>query len=302
MATWTDLFDAEILPLPKQVCLFVGELSSLVWDKVNEAASKYNTRQRIESIQDIASSRFGDNDDTAYIAVNPSDELLHILANQLSSGMVESLFILMDEAPKDNADFEVVKKKAQHSKHYYVITAPKAETAQAKMVSFFLLRWAVTRDSCFKVCAMLDFSPGKLYLFDLAMRVSTDGKVLASSKTAVIIDELLGSDTPNLVVNNILSGKPFDQEYSREFNDKVIRFMDNLFYNARIIHNAISAGHQTAAAVGKATGLSQFAVHQSWGVAKAYNSAQLRYCVELLEYAKMNVENPEVLSTISKVW
>lgn len=302
MATWNDLMDAEIYPLPKQTALFVGEISALVWDKVREATSKYGFQQRIEDPSDLSHGSYGMNDDTAYVAVNPSSELMATLASLLKSHMVESLFVLMDEAPKGNKDFEVIKKRAQHNKNYYTVTPPKSEQAQAKMASYFLLRWAVSKETSFKVCAMLEFSPGKLYMFDKSMRTILQGQVLPSSQTQVIVDALLGTDTPNLVVNDILTGRYIDHSYDTEFNDGVLRFLHSLVYHAKLIKISMSQGNQTVSAVNKATSIPVFLVHRSWNLANSYSEDQLNHSDKLIQLGFKYKNNPELISTLSRVW
>lgn len=304
MAGWSDLYDRSIPSIPKQVFLSVGEVSSLVWDTVNSALSGYDFYVRASKPEDLSYTMTELGANSAYLIVDPSPDLMKSLAMLLKGGATEAVFVIMSKAPAKEDDYlHVLKTKAQASKLYFTISAPKTEAAQDKMVSFFLMRWAVTRETCFKACNALDYSPGKLYQFDHLMLLSTGGQVLPSSQTQVIVDELLGTDSPNTVVGRILEGRPVESDYTEKFTEDVLNFLLSLALHAKRILGSWRTGNSTVSSASKETGLSQFLILRAWPLADTLNDEQLSRLIKVIEFGLRNVAgNPEVLATVSRAW
>lgn len=305
MAGYPELFETQVTSFPKQVFLCVGELSSLVWDVVHRALGEYDFFVRVEREADLSFSLSGMGANAAYLLVDPPDPLLASARALIQGGGTEAMFILVSEDPSkyDKANFEYIKKKAQQSKNYYTITAPKADQAKAKMVSYFLMRWAVPRDTSHKVCSMLDYSPGRIYLFDKQFLALTGGQVLPSSQTQGLVDELLGEDTPNMVVMRILTGTPVDLTFDEAFTYQVLSFLHGLIVNAKMIQASQRGGNVTAPAISKDLGITIFQVVRSMGIANSYSPSELRRCEDLILFGFENVSgNPDLLSVISRTW
>lgn len=304
MAGWSDLYDRSIPSIPKQVFLSVGEVSSLVWDTVNTALAGYDFYVRASKPEDLSYTMTELGANSAYLIVDPSPDLMHSLAQLLKGGATEAVFVILSKAPsKEDEDHRILKTKAQSSKLYFTISAPKTEAAQDKMVSFFLMRWAVTRETCFKACNALDYSPGKLYQFDHLMLLSTGGQVLPSSQTQVIVDELLGTDSPNTVVGRILEGRPVEEDYTEKFTEDVLSFLLSLALHAKRILGSWRTGNSTVSSASKETGLSQFLILRAWPLADSLDDEQLSRLIKVIEFGLRNVAgNPEVLSTVSRAW
>lgn len=305
MATWSDLLGAKIPSLPKQVFLCTGEISTLVWDAVHQTLKGYDFYVRVGSQGDLRYSVAALGTNAAYLVVDPDDLILKAVEDLIRSGATEAVFILIsgDGTDLDKETFDYVKKKSQQSKQYYTITAPKGEQARSKMESFFIMRWGVSRDLSQKTCSILEYSPGQLYQFDKQFMLCTDGQVLPSSHTQSLVDELLGSDTPNLVLMKIASRIPVDMNFGEDFTYKALKMLHNLLNHARIIQGAWYNGESTVAGVAKATGLSHFLVLRAWGLAEAYGKETLKDCEDLVLFGMDNVSgNPELLSVISRTF
>lgn len=304
MAGWAELLEARLLSTPKRVFLCTGEISSLVWDKILEALAGYDFYVRVEKDTDIGYSLSGYGANTAYLLVDPSNEVLKAAEALVRSGGTDAIYILISGEPDkyDKGIYEYLKKKAQQSKGYYTVTVPKAEQARNKMVSHFLMRWGVARDTSQRVCAALEYSPGQIYLFDKQFLLCTGGQVLPSSHTQGLVTELLGQDSPNMVVNRIFSRTPVDLQFGEDFTYRVLKFLHTLVTHARVIHGAWSTGATSLAEVSKSTGLTQFLVLRAWGIAENYDPKALRKCEDLVLFGMENTGNPDLLSVISRVW
>ena len=304
MAGWSELFESRPRKVSKQVFLCSGELSGLVWDRVNQGLSSYDFHYRVSKPGELGTpTMFGM--ESAYLVVDPSMDMLNAVENSIRSGSTESYFVLISgEVSSDmKPHLEFIKKKAQHSKHYYVISAPKTEQAQSKMESYFLMRWAVSRETSSRVCSIMEYSPGLLYLFDQQFLLCTDGRVLPSTTTKKLVDKILGTDTPNLVLASIVNGEPVDIDFDEDFTYKVLMFLHTTIQHARMIHSAWKDGNSTIATASKATGLTQYYVHRAWGLAESTNPQQLRSQEDLILYGLQNYsQNPEMLSVISHLW
>lgn len=304
MATWSELLESKIPALPKQVFLCSGETSSaLVWDKLNQILGGYDMHMRVASAEDLSYATFGHSKSLAYVVVNPNTDLLNKIEEVIRGGCIESFFILMEGAtlPKDQAT-EYIKKKAQQCKQYYTITVPKSETAQMKMASFFMLRWSVTKDQAFSVCSLLDFSPARLYLFDIQFRMIIGSSVLSSAAAKNIIEELLGTEAANMVASNILNSVPLAETYSAEFNQEVLGFLANLIDSALAIKAAWSAGASTMSAVCKESGITQFQASRAWGLAHAYSEERLKETRNHLALGFKYADQPDVLGVLSRIF
>ena len=303
MAGWAELLTLSVRSLPKQVFLCVGEQSSLVWDVVHKALAGYDTFVRVESDIDLSYAMTGLGNNAAYLLVDPTPELLGTAEALVRGSTSEAVYILMSAPPTNLAGLEYLKKKAQQSKLYFTVTAPKGEAAQQKMVSFFLMRWGLTRAIAHRACAMLDFSPGKLYQFDKSLMLATGGQVLPSSQTQALVDSLLGADTQNTVVAKIIEGQGLDADFDETFTRQVLNFIFGLVLNAKRLHGAWEAGNTTVADAGKAAGLTQYQTLQAWPLAELFPLEALRRKEKILSFMYQNYRgNPETLSTLAQLW
>ena len=305
MAGWSDLFEFEGKPLPKQTMLVVGEVSSLVWDRVNDLLDQYDQVVRVEDVQNLHYSLGGAGSRIAYLMVDPTEDVLEQAVQVMRKGSTESFFFLVSGDPSQypKSSFDFVKRKAQQSRMYFTLSAPKTEAAQSKMVSYFLMRWRVTNETSSKVCSILKYSPGALYLFDKQFIMCTGGQVLPSTQTKEIVSELLGNDTPSLIVYNIIYGVGVDELFDNEFTHKVLSLLHTVLMDARLIQGASSQSHTTVSAICKFTKLTQFQVLRAGGLADDYTVADLRACESLITWAMENSKgNPDLLSVVSRLW
>ena len=306
MSNWMDLLETELAPPPKAVGLFVGEMSSLVWDKVMRAVKSYDLYYRVTSPQDFSYSTSAIGARVAFLVVNPTTEVLKALEKVVrSGGRTEAIYIMVDGdiASSQKEHFEYLKKRAQASKMYYLVNSPKSDSAKEKLISYFIVRWAVTQELSFRVASALEYSPGMLYEFDKQFRLCTDGQVLPSTQSRKLVDELLGSDTSTMVVTRILSQTPVDLLFNSDFTYRVLSFLHGLLTNAKRIQSAWKDGAYNVSTLSKSTGLTQFNVSRSIGIAERYSPNQLNKCEDLVLFGMENVErNPEVLSVVSRLW
>lgn len=302
MATWDDLVEASLPPIPKQVVLITGEISSLVWDRVMTALKGYGVYIRPESDRDMSFAITSLGVTSAYLLVNPSEELISAAEKLVRGGSTDSIYILVEGGMSDNDSLDYLKRKAQQCKAYFTVTPPKTDQAKLKMATYFQMRWGVTRTTSFKACTLLDFSPGRLYMFDKLFLAATGGRVLPSSETQHLIDQLLGSDAPNTVVSRILEGAPIEAEYSAEFSSKILRVILNVILDAKIVKNSILRGNSTVANVCKDTGLTQFQVVRCYGVAEAHSLAALVHRERVLRFGLTHSSQPDVLSIIAQLF
>lgn len=299
MASWADLVSTTLPSIPKQVVLVTGEISSLVWDKVREALHGYSTYTRVLTPKDLSYALTSLGTSSAYLLVNPSPLLIEAASDLIRGGCTDSMYVLIDDVPKDADAIDYLKKKAQQCKAYYTISAPKTDQAKSTMASVFQMRWGVTRDSAFRVCTMLDFSPGRLYQFDQLFLRATGGKVLPSSETNAVLTQLLGADSPNTVVAHILEGRPVEMNYSAEFSSQILRVMLSVILDAKVVRGAMDRGCTNVSTITKDTGLSQFQVVRAFGAAEAWSVRALIHREKMLRFGLENVTQPDVLSIVS---
>lgn len=303
MANWNDFLEVEITNKPKQVFLVTGEVSSMVWDKVSSTLQKYESYFRVSEPAHIGNS-LSVGVEVAYLVVDPSPNMLSVIESTIRSGASDSFFIIFngEVPPSMKEQILYIKNKSQLCKLYFNLTAPKTDNARDKMYSFFVMRWSVTRDTARQVCSILEHSPGALYQFDKQFLLVTGGQVLASTKTKKLVEELLGNDTPSLVVSNIVNGKHIDTNFDAEFTLKVLNFLHTTVNNSRLIQVAWDNGNSTVPAVSKYSGLPNIAVLRAWGFAEKYRGESLRQCEDLIALGLENYHNPELLSTLSRIW
>lgn len=304
MANWDSLFEASFVNKPKQVFLATGEISALVWDKVSDTLNKYDSHFRVSEPSQLGSSMsMGSN--VAYLLVDPTPVLLNMVERSIREGASDSFFLVFNgEVPEESKDqLKYVKTKAQQCKTFFTVTPPKTDTARSKMLSFFVLRWSVSKEIAHQVCSILEYSPGALYLFDRQFLLATDGQVYASSKTKKLVEELLGSDTPSLVVSNIVNGVHFDTKFDENFTLKVLKFLQSIINQSRLIHSAMDNGNTTVQSISKFTGIPMFLVLKSIGFAEMYRGKALRAREDLVLFGLSNYHgNPELLSTLARLW
>ena len=304
MAGWSDLFESGSDDLPRHAFLAVGEISSLVLDEVAVKMKQYSAVIKVRAAQDMYYSLSGTGTRVAYVLNDPTPEVLDAAANLLKQNTGEAFYFLISKEPSHypKESFDYVKKKAQQSKQYYTISAPKSDAAKDKMVGYFLMRWGVTRDTSQMVCSILGYSPGMLYQFDKQFMLCTGGNILPSTQTQRIVEELLGTDTPSLIVHHIVTQKPVDLDFSPEMSSRVLNLLHSVLMDARLVQGAMSTGATSVSAVSKDTKLSQFKVLQAWSLAEAYSTMELRNNEKILLWAMDNEGNPDVLSVVSHVW
>lgn len=301
MAGWSELFESEPKARPRLTFLCFGDISSLVLDKVMQALQEYKTWVRVENPIDMSTST-GSN--TAYLLVDPSQELLDFVQRFIREGGSESYFVLMSQEVKTtgNPSLEYIKRKAQQCKSYYSISAPRTDSARDKMVSFFLLRWAVTRETSHRVVSSLSYSPGELYQFDRQFLLATGGVVLPSTETHRIVNSLLGADTPSMVVSEIVYGSKIDAEFSPEFNRKVMAYLQSSIHQGLLIQAAWRNGSTNPTDIAKDTGLTKFQVTKSTWAAEMFEPHQLRRGNKILQGLLGFEDSPEFISVLSRVW
>ena len=296
MATWIDLYEATsgFVSKPKVVCLVVGEQSSFTEDRVRGWLNEYPVVHR-----SVQLSKGFDSLHSATYLISPSDETIREVVRDIKSGSSESYFISMPHMDK-TPDTEFIKKKAQQNKMYYTISSPTSESAQKRMVSFFVVRWGVGTDAAYKVCSSLNFSPGHLYNFDKMFLLSTGGAMLPSTKTNALIDNLLGDDTETMVVQKLLTKHTLHKPYSREFTSRVLSHVSTLVNDSLVLKGAAEAGMMTFKELSQFTGLSMYEVSRSFELSEMYSRDRLEYINSVVMYGISNSDNMETLAVVSQ--
>ena len=303
MSGWVDLFNMQANPLLKRaVSLVVGDESLLVWNYVNTEVNKYDIKIVARSLEDITYN-ISQSLPTIMVVVKPDSDMLKMLSSVITSGTNIHFIVLTDaNSIKDNPQlFSVIKKNAQGCKSYYTISSPKTDAARDKMVSFFIMRWGMSKDLSQHVCAMLGYSPGSLYVFDYQYNICTDSQMVSSTKAYSIVDELLGNDNVNTVVSKLVNGNVVDQEYPVEFTNTILNTIAKLINMARRVQHVHAISDGKVSTISRLAGLTQFEVVSSIGWANAYNSKQLRDKEDIVHFGLDNL-NTDTLSVVSRLW
>lgn len=304
MATWVELEDSPARLLTRQVMLCVGEISSLVWDKVQSILHSMDYYVHVEDPHQMVIGSSLTSSSSAYLVVNPNSEMLRAVENFLRSSPVESVILLSgDEVETEGKDaFNYIKKKAQQSKKYFSISAPKSETAREKMITHYRMKWGVSTEASHKVCSVLEFSPGKLYLFSQQFLMTTGGRVLPSSRTNSIIEELIGEDSPSMVVMWILNHKPVNTEFSVEYTNKVLGFLLMLVNDSIAVNSVMNQGVSQTTQISRDAGVPVFRVLRAMGMATKHSYKTLSKYQQRVIWGFQHRDQPNLLSVLSRVW
>lgn len=300
MANWNDLLNAKLVPKKGQVFLSYGDDSALVWDSIHHLASESEYTIRVEDESDLA---YQLPLPTAYILKNPKPKIVDLVAGLLKSGSSDSYFVVItsNTLPKSET-MEYMKRKSQQYKLYFNITAPKSERPRENMITFFSLRWGVTRDQATRVCALLEFDPGKLYLFDQQyLLVGGDG-MLSSAQSQKLLDELLGDSSQHLVASRILNRQVVDGTYDSDFNYQILSYLSATLSHMFEVQMSTFRGNVTISTIAKDTGLSQYQVLSCAGWAEDYSIQEIKKRRDMVTRAFDYYAEPELLETLSRRW
>ena len=296
--------DSPVNILPKQVALFIGESSSLVLDRIRQASSYFDTCVYVtepEQLQGLVWQGIR----ALIVAIDPSEELLRKLASRIKQGDSEAIAVVISgEISRYSEDIvNVVKKKAMQSKNYFVISPPKTEAARDKMVSFFVLKLKMSKDLSTRVCSAMEYSPGRMYLFAKQYLMCTDGQVLPSSKASGIVDSLVGNESPNMAVMNIVNGVVIESTFSEDFTQRVLNFIHNIILDAKRVKLLWETGNTNPTKISKESGIPTFRVLKCLPLAVNYSLYELRQKEDLILFMLKNASgNSDALSTLSRLW
>ena len=306
MATWEGLLETPLRLLPTQVVLATGEISVLVLDKVRQALQGVDYHTTVTHPSQISSFSIPEGLTGSYILHDPSPEILQAAERSIRAGRSESFIILISGDPNENydkSDLEYVKKRAMQAKTYFTLTPPKTDAAREKMLSQIILNLHVTRDLAHRVGSTLEYSPGRVYLFMKQYLLATGGSVLTSSKAEEIVLSILGDDSPNAVVTTIVTGGRVNREFSEEFTNRVLNFLQGCIQDAYKVQSALNSGRPSVTVMAKELGIPVFRVLQCLPMAESYSPSELLKCEDLIIFLQPFVgQNPDVLSVLSRLW
>ena len=296
--------DSPVNILPKQVALFIGESSSLVLDRIRQASSSFDACIYVtepEQLQGLVWQGI----QALIVAVDPSVELLQKLASRIKRGDTEAVvFVLSGDISRYPEELvSVVKKKAMQSKNYFVISPPKTEAARDKMVSYFVLKLKMSKDLSTRVCSSMEYSPGRMYLFSKQYLMCTDGQVLPSSKASGIVDSLVGNESPNMAVMNIVNGAVIESTFSEDFTQRVMNFLHNIILDAKRVRLLWEMGNTNPTKISKESSIPTFRVLKCLPLAVNYSLYELRQKEDLILFMLKNAPgNSDALATLSRLW
>ena len=304
MATWEPLMDSPVNILPKQVALFVGESSSLVLDRIRQASSYFDTCMYVtepEQLQGLVWQGI----QALIVAIDPSADLLKKLVSRIKQGDSEAIAVVLsgDISRYPEELVNIIKKRAMQSKRYFVVAPPKTEAARDKMVSFFVLKLKMSKDLSARVCSAMEYSPGRMYLFSKQYLMCTDGQMLPSSKASGIVDALVGNESPNMAVMNIVSGVVIESTFSEDFTQRVMNFMHNIILDAKRVRLLWETGNTNPTKISKESGIPTFRVLKCLPLAVNYSLYELRQKEDLILFMLKNASgNSDALSALSRLW
>ena len=296
--------DSPVNILPKQVALFVGESSSLVLDRIRQASSYFDTCMYVtepEQLQGLVWQGI----QALIVAIDPSVDLLKKLVSRIKQGDSEAIAVVLsgDISMYPEELVNIIKKRAMQSKRYFVVAPPKTEAARDKMVSFFVLKLKMSKDLSARVCSAMEYSPGRMYLFSKQYLMCTDGQMLPSSKASGIVDALVGNESPNMAVMNIVSGVVIESTFSEDFTQRVMNFMHNIILDAKRVRLLWETGNTNPTKISKESGIPTFRVLKCLPLAVNYSLYELRQKEDLILFMLKNASgNSDALSTLSRLW
>lgn len=296
--------DSPVNILPKQVALFVGESSSLVLDRIRQASSYFDTCMYVtepEQLQGLVWQGI----QALIVAIDPSVDLLKKLVSRIKQGDSEAIAVVLsgDISRYPEELVNIIKKRAMQSKRYFVVAPPKTEAARDKMVSFFVLKLKMSKDLSARVCSAMEYSPGRMYLFSKQYLMCTDGQMLPSSKASGIVDALVGNESPNMAVMNIVSGVVIESTFSEDFTQRVLNFMHNIILDAKRVRLLWETGNTNPTKISKESGIPTFRVLKCLPLAVNYSLYELRQKEDLILFMLKNASgNSDALSTLSRLW
>ena len=296
--------DSPVSILPKQVALFIGESSSLVLDRIRQASSSFDACIYVtepEQLQGLVWQGI----QALIVAIDPSVDLLKKLVSRIKQGDSEAIAVVLsgDISRYPEELVNIIKKKAMQSKRYFVVSPPKTEAARDKMVSFFVLKLKMSKDLSARVCSAMEYSPGRMYLFSKQYLMCTDGQMLPSSKASGIVDALVGNESPNMAVMNIVSGLVIESTFSEDFTQRVLNFMHNIILDAKRVRLLWDTGNTNPTKISKESGITTFRVLKCLPLAVNYSLYELRQKEDLILFMLKNASgNSDALSTLSRLW
>ena len=296
--------DSPVSILPKQVALFIGESSSLVLDRIRQASSSFDACIYVtepEQLQGFVWQGI----QALIVAIDPSVDLLKKLVSRIKQGDSEAIAVVLsgDISRYPEELVNIIKKKAMQSKRYFVVSPPKTEAARDKMVSFFVLKLKMSKDLSARVCSAMEYSPGRMYLFSKQYLMCTDGQMLPSSKASGILDALVGNESPNMAVMNIVSGLVIESTFSEDFTQRVLNFMHNIILDAKRVRLLWDTGNTNPTKISKESGITTFRVLKCLPLAVNYSLYELRQKEDLILFMLKNASgNSDALSTLSRLW
>ena len=296
--------DSPVNILPKQVALFVGESSSLVLDRIRQASSYFDTCMYVtepEQLQGLVWQGI----QALIVAIDPSADLLKKLVSRIKQGDSEAIAVVLsgDISRYPEELVNIIKKRAMQSKRYFVVAPPKTEAARDKMVSFFVLKLKMSKDLSARVCSAMEYSPGRMYLFSKQYLMCTDGQMLPSSKASGIVDALVGNESPNMAVMNIVSGVVIESTFSEDFTQRVMNFMHNIILDAKRVRLLWETGNTNPTKISKESGIPTFRVLKCLPLAVNYSLYELRQKEDLILFMLKNASgNSDALSALSRLW
>lgn len=304
MAGWVEFEGSPAVLHPRQVMLCTGEVSSLVWDKVHTIlrASDFYTYASAPEQLVMRSSLTSSN--SVYVVVNPDSTMLEAVCRFLRSSPVESLVVLMEGDPKteDKEHIDYIKRRAQQSKKYFSITAPKTDSAREKMITHYKMKWGVSSVDTHRVCSILEFSPGRVYMFSKQFLMCTGGRVLPSSETSAIIDELIGQDSASMVAMRIVHSSPVNTTFSPDFNSGVLGFLLMVVNDSIVVNDALHVGVTQPSQISKDTGIPVFRVLRCLDMATKNSFKALSRFQDTITWGYQHQTEPGLMSTLSRVW
>lgn len=245
MAGWESLMESPVKVKFSRVVLVLGEISSLVLDRVRQGLQDVESYSWVDSPSQISFTSPIFSTGTAYVVSDPNEETMLAIENSIRSGSTSDFVILIpgdhvDRVPKKTMEY--LKRRAQQSKTYFTINPPKTDAARDKMVSYMITYLSVSRESAYQICANNYYSPGRIYLIAKQLLLITGGDILPSSKTESIVRELLGNENPEVAVQRILSGTPIDNLFTEEFTRKVVASLHRSLVYAQEVKMATLLG------------------------------------------------------------
>ena len=131
----------------------------------------------------------------------------------------------------------------------------------------------------------------------------TDGQVLPSSKASGIVDSLVGNESPNMAVMNIVNGVVIESTFSEDFTQRVLNFMHNIILDAKRVRLLWEMGNTNPTKISKESGIPTFRVLKCLPLAVNYSLYELRQKEGLILFMLKNASgNSDALSTLSRLW